>query len=117
MDNTLDAAESGSPDLPFRYQHALRSVYDTYARFLRQPILHVPRIWPAYSKGGHPEKYMLDEFPDGRFIRALIAAIAETDHTRMVGRLERLTHYVHAAMGGFEIGGWKLRTPAARGSN
>ena len=64
MDNTLDAAESGSPDLPFRYQHALRSVYDTYARFLRQPILHVPRIWPAYSHDQLGEPTVADAICD-----------------------------------------------------
>ncbi len=75
LDNTCDAAERNSPDFAFQYQHAVRSVCETHARFLRQPILQAPRIWSAYSKGGHPERYLLDEFPDSTFIRALIAAM------------------------------------------
>ena len=39
-------------------------------------------------------------------------AIRETQVPRMPGRLERLAHYVQREMGGFEIDGWRFRTPS-----
>ncbi len=112
VDNTLDAAERGSPDLPFQYHHAIRFVYDCYAKFLRQPVLQVDRIERFYGSGAHPEKYLLEPFPDNKFIRALLRAIREDDPAKMPGRLKRLAAYATEQMGGFEIDGWRFRSEA-----
>lgn len=111
VDNTLDAAERGAADLPFQYHHAVHQVYDTYARFLRQPVLPPGRVHGTLGPRGHPERYRLEPFPDAAFVRLLSAALRETEPARMPRRLERLAAHAQHAMGGFEIDGWKLRTP------
>ena len=112
VDNLHDAAERGAADVPFQYYHGVRFVYETYARFLRQPVLQVDRILGCFRRGGHPEKYLLDAFPDPDFPPMLLRAIREMQLPRMPGRLERLAHYVQQEMGGFEVDGWTFRTPS-----
>lgn len=111
VDNVLDAAERDAPDLPFQYHHALRVVYEGYARFLRQPLMQADRIWRAYGPRAHPEKVLLPPFPDADFVALLVRAIRESDRCRMAGRLRRLADHALARMGGFEIDGWRFRTP------
>lgn len=111
VDSTLDAIERGAPDARFQYHHTVQSIYEAYARFLRQPVLPPGRLFGALGQRGHPERYRLEPFPDAAFAKLLGAAIAEQDAKRMRRRLERLAAHAHAAMGGFEIEGWKLRTP------
>ena len=113
VDNALDAADRGAADLPFQYHHAIRFVYDCYAKFLRQPVLQVDRIERFYGPGAHPEKYLLEPFPDAKFIRALLRAIREDEPEKMPGRLKRLAAYATEQMGGFEIDGWRFRSPSA----
>jgi hypothetical protein len=112
LDNARDAAVTGSPDLAFQYHHAVRSLYDSYARFLGAPVLQVDRIHKTYARGGHPERYLIDAFPDPAFMAMLLRAIRETDPARMPRRIDRLGAYVLDQLGGFEIDGWRLRTPA-----
>jgi hypothetical protein len=90
----------------------VRFTYDTYARFLRQPVMQVDRILRAYGPRSRPEKYLLAEFPDRAFIPMLVRAIREDDPQKMARRLERLSKHVLDAMGGFEIDGWRFRSPA-----
>ena len=112
VDNALDAAERGARDLPFQYHHAVRFAYDTYARFLQQPVMQVDRILRVYGPRSQPEKYLLDAFPDAAFVRMLVRAIREDDPTKMARRMKRLSTHVLDAMGGFEIDGWRFRSPA-----
>ena len=113
VDDLQDAVMRGAADVPFQYYHAVWFVYDCYARFLRQPVQQADRILTSYARGGHPEKYLLDPFPDPDFPPMLARAIRERDPDRMLRRLERLADHVYEQMGGFEIDGWKLRTPSA----
>lgn len=110
VDNALDAAERGAPDLPFLYHHGVRYAYDCYAKFLRLPVLQLDRIERSYGPGGHPEKYLLEPFPDAKFMRALLRAVREDDPAKMPGRLKRLAAHVTEEMGGFEIDGWRFRS-------
>jgi hypothetical protein len=112
VDNALDAADQEAPDLPFQYYQGVRFVYESYARFLRQPVIQVDRILRAYGPRAHPEKYLLDPFPDPAFVKMLVRAIREDDASKMPGRLKRLARHVTEALGGFEIDGWRFRTPA-----
>jgi hypothetical protein len=112
VDSVLDAIDRDSPDVPFQYYHATQSIYESYARHLRQPVLPPTRLWGVLGTYGRPERYLLDAFPDADFVRLLRAAIRETDPARMPRRLERLSAHVQRALGGFEIDGFKLRTPS-----
>ena len=49
---------------------------------------------------------------DAIFGRRFAAAMLETDAAKMLPTLEALTRYVHRKMGGFEIDGFRLRSPA-----
>ena len=74
-------------------------------------MLSAHRLFGALGPRGHPERYRLEPFPDAAFLRLLGAAIREQNPKRIATRLQRLAAHVHEEMGGFEIDGWKLRTP------
>jgi len=116
LDNLLDAAERGAPDVAFQYHHGVLFAYDAYARFLRQPVLPPSRILESYRRGGRPERYLLEPFPDPDFPPLLLRAMREDEPARMPWRLQQLVRYVQERMGGFEIDGWKLRTASVSAS-
>jgi hypothetical protein len=62
------------------------------------------------------KKYNHPVYPDATFARQFIAAMSECDPQRMLERLRRLVKHVHDRWGGFEIDGFRLRTPVEKGA-
>lgn len=113
LDDLQDTYERRVPDFAYRYHQLLRQAYAAYAKFLRQPVVGVSKQYKCLHE---PEKargnYRMPPFPDEEFLSLFDKAMMETDAARMLERAEKLTRYVLAKMGGFEINGWELRTPA-----
>jgi hypothetical protein len=60
------------------------------------------------------KKYRQRPFSDAMFGRRFAAAMLETEPAKMLATLDALTRYVHRKMGGFEIDGFRLRTPVEK---
>ena len=57
------------------------------------------------------KKYLQVEYPDQVFRDMFIEAISVSEESSMLECFESLVDYVLKKTGGFEIDGWKIRTP------
>jgi hypothetical protein len=111
-DNLMDALERGAPDANYLYCAWLMLVYDLYARFLLQPVATAKSTLGILTKAAVRRKYCAPPFPDKAFVRLFAAAIAAKG-PQQKRHAERLRAHVLRAMGGFEIDGWRIRTPVS----
>jgi len=112
LDNLRDAVENREPDLAWQYVHSLTAILRAYSRFNGECFLRFDKAFAGLSGDSLMKKYGQRPFSDTIFARRFAAAMLETDSARMLPTLEALTRYVHRKMGGFEIDGFRLRSPA-----
>ena len=113
LDNFRDAVENGEPDLMWQYVHGLTAVLRAYQRFTGDCYLRFDKAYAGLTGDSLEKKYAQRPFSDRMFARRFAAAMLETDPARMRPTLEALTRYVQRKMGGgFEIDGFRLRSPA-----
>jgi hypothetical protein len=112
LDNFRDAVEGGAPNLTWVYMHCLNDLLCSYAHFRGDSFVHASRTYAYLTSNQLEQKYLQRPFSDPMFGRRLAAAMLETDASKMLPTLEALTRYVHRKMGGFEIDGFRLRSPA-----
>ncbi len=84
---------------------------EKYARFLRAVLPSKYKIYRFFTDKEYARRYNIKEFPDGEFVAQYIKCIEVQERTVLYQHLTELKEYVLRAMGGFEIDGWKLRTP------
>jgi hypothetical protein len=114
LDNLQDALERGAPDFIYVYHNSLRVLFDTYAKYLRQPIPQFSKTYDFLTDAWTRKKYQYTGFPDKRFVNLFAKAITETDKKKMCLQMERLTEHIHNNMGDFKIDGWKVRSLAVK---
>ena len=112
LDNFRDAVERGEADLAWRYVHGLTAILRTYSRFGGDAFLRFDKVYAGLTSDVLARKYAQRPFSDPIFGRRFAAAMLETHPAKMLPTLEALTRYVHRKMGGFEIDGFRLRSPA-----
>ncbi len=83
-------------------------VMNTYAKFLQAETPSPGKLHRFLGDAGFRRRYKIEPLPDRVFVQKLESCLEKAS----LKRLERLTAHVLAKMGGFEIDGWKLRTPA-----
>ena len=59
-------------------------------------------------------KYRLSDFPDKVFLEKYVKAISLKDKVEMMKEYKQITKYVLNKMGGFNINGWKLKSPVEK---
>jgi hypothetical protein len=112
LDNFRDAVERGAPDLAWQYVHALTGILRTYSLQRGECFLRVQKAYAGLTGETLARKYAQRPFGDTIFARRFAAAMLESDPAKMLPTVEALTRYVHRKMGGFEIDGFRLRSPA-----
>jgi hypothetical protein len=113
LDNLQEAFDRQSPDVAYVYHHVLARIYEAYARYLGHPTLSYYqqyRILQDPNEG--KRKYLMDPFPDAGFVQLFLNAVAETDVSRMLAHAEGLTDHALSSMGGFDVDGFRFRSPA-----
>lgn len=114
LDNLQDAWEQKTPDFAYIYHNTICLTTRIYCQFLGQPVIGFGKQYRCLSHSDvAARKYLMDPFPDERFVDLFIRATTETDQTRMLPLAEEMTDHVWQAMGGFEIDGWRFRSAAA----
>jgi len=112
LDNFQDAVERGEPDLAWRYVHSLSNVLRVYTHHTGNCFLRHDKAYAGLTGDSLAKKYAQRPFSDQLFARRFAAAMLETDPAKMLPTLEALTRYMQRKMGGFEIDGFRLRSPA-----
>lgn len=97
-------------DFEFVYFVNLKSLYETYARFLGQPVLK-EHMLENYFSGNSRFEGILQDFPDRKFRKLFMEALTSKTRKAKIDIYSKLTEYVLDRMGGFQFDGWKLRIP------
>jgi hypothetical protein len=112
LDNLRDLHERRSPALGHAYQHFVQLVYEVYTRFLRAPVVPAYQLHGYLTSARARAKYRLGPYPDARFAALLRRALLADGPDVMRRSAERLCVNALEAMGGFEVDGFRLRTPS-----
>jgi hypothetical protein len=111
LDNLKDCFEQQRADFHFSYHNSLFRLMTAYCTFLRIENVPYYQIHSYLSNSTYLDKYLKESFPDEQFKQSFINALQEVDRMKMMECYEQLSQYVLNQMGGFEIDGWKLRSP------
>lgn len=109
LDNLRDlvSAESGW----YRYAHhlLLARALESYRRYLGAETGAPAKLERFFTDKSFRRGYAIPDFPDPEFVRLFGSAVRDETFRR----IERLVRHVLRRMGGFEIDGWKLRSPVS----
>lgn len=111
LDNLQDIYKKNSRSFRYAYYSSLNQIITVYSKYLRFTINQPYKTHEFLVDHETQKKYLQTQFPDQNFMKLFIKAIDETDKSKMLLYLERLTNYVFSKMGGFEINGWKIKSP------
>lgn len=109
LDNLRDALEQDE-HFWHLYHVSLDRLLSKFCRFKGYPDIKAHRVADVLE-GKSLKKYLLPEFPDKRFQSLFLHALRESDKEKALERYEQLTEHVLQSMSGFEIDGWKMRSP------
>ncbi len=110
LENLRDLHRSDSPGFGYLYVRHVASVIRIYARFLRAETGAPDKLYLYFSDTAYRKGQRLPAFPDARFSRMAKLCLEVQDFAEA----EKLTRYVLEKMGGFNMDGWKLRSPAQK---
>ena len=111
LDNLQDAFEGEAPDFWFIYHNMLNELLRQYCNFIGYPAIQAYRALEVFTDKKTRDKYLLPVFPDKSFQALIERALVETEKEQALRLYEKLTHHVLNEMSGFEIDGWKVRSP------
>lgn len=114
LDNLQEKYESNEEDFYFVYYNFLNSLFEKYSLYIRYNKVSEHRIMKALTDYNYKKKYWFKDFPDKEFVNLYVKALKLNDRKIMLNNYIKLTKYVHVQMGGFNIDGWKIRSPALK---
>lgn len=113
LDNLQDAFEVEAPHFWFIYHNMLNKLLQQYCKFIRYPIIKEHKALEIFTEKKMRDKYLLPDFPDKLFQDLIKKALVENDKKQALQLYEKLTDHVLKKMSGFEIDGWKVRSPVS----
>jgi hypothetical protein len=113
LDNLQDTADQDAPHFWFAYHNLLNELLRQYCRFTGYPEIKSYQALDILTKQMTRDKYLLPVFPDENFQGMMEQALVESDQAEALRLYERLTQHVLERMSGFEIDGWKVRSPVS----
>lgn len=108
--NLRDLHEEDSPAFGYLYNLHVGTVIKTYARFLGAEIGAPAKLHRFFSDKDFRKGQQLPVFPDARFAKMAKLCLEVQDFKEA----DKLTGYALKKMGGFDIDGWKVRSPLSR---
>lgn len=111
-DNLEEVFESGSEDFFFVFYNNLNEVFETYAKFLQFTFVPVHKLRRFLVNEKDKKKYHVSNFPDQKFVKMFVSLLNIQDKSKMMKAYFTLTDHVFKKMGGFNVNGWKLKSPA-----
>lgn len=113
MDNLQDAFWEDASHFWFIYHHMLNKLLQHYCKFIGYPIIKEHKSLGIFTEKKMRDKYLLPDFPDKWFQNFIKKALVENDKKQALRIYEKLTGHVLKKMSGFEIDGWKVRSPVS----
>lgn len=110
LDTLCDLSARKSPAFQLVYHLGLQAAFETYARFLGAELAPPGKLQELMADPTFGTRYRMDPFPDPEFI----ALVGSCLTGRSLDAIADTIEHVQKAMGGFNIDGWVLRTPAER---
>lgn len=108
LDDMKDVRTNKSSHFLYLYSLQLETLLTVYARFLGAEIPARAKLPKFFNDIEYRDKYNIQKFPDRKFVEHFMDCLYKANFAK----LERITNYVLDKMGGFNIDGWKLKTPA-----
>lgn len=112
LDNLEELFETDGGEFFFVLYNYLNQLFETYAKFLQFDSLPVHKLRKFLVDEKDKEKYHIGDFPDKKFVKMYVNAINIKNKSKMMKEYQNLTKYVLEKMGGFNIDGWKIKSPA-----
>ena len=109
LDNIRDLAHQRSPGYAYAYFCGLQNILQHYAAYLGSETLRPVRMYQFLTDPEFRRKYMIEEFPDARFMQLAARCFEDVS----LAKIEQLTEYVQSQMGGFKLDGWTLKVPCS----
>lgn len=112
LDNLEEVFETDSGEFFFVLYNYLNQLFEIYAKFLQFDSLPVHKLRKFLVNEKDKKKYHISDFPDKKFVKMYVNAINIKNKSKIMKEYQNLTKYVLEKMGGFNIDGWKIKSPA-----
>lgn len=112
FDGLDDMYNANQPSFEHSYHLFLQNLLIKYAKFMGAEILAHSKLYKFLSSEDFRLRYKIEQFPDSDFNAQFLQALQSNSQDDMYSSAKTLTQLVLDKMGGFEIDGWKLKTPA-----
>ncbi|MCK9525711.1 MAG: nucleotidyltransferase domain-containing protein [Limnochordia bacterium] len=112
FDNLCDCYEHQQPDFDFVYHQSLLLLFQGYCAILNVEQIPFGHISRYLSDPAYLHKYLKAPFPDPDFSCIFLEAMTCQDSVGRMRRYDSLLNHVFQKSGGFQVDGWRLRTPA-----
>jgi predicted nucleotidyltransferase len=111
-DNLEEVYEGEGDEFFFVFYNYLSDLFDTYSKFLQFDSISAHKIKRFLIDEKDKKKYCVRDFPDKEFKKLFLTALKIKEKSKMMIEYKNLTNHVLEKMGGFNINGWKIRSPA-----
>jgi predicted nucleotidyltransferase len=111
-DNLEEVFDSNSEEFFFVFYNCLNGLIETYAKFLQFDSMPIHKLRRFLVNEKDKKKYLVSNFPDEEFVKMIVSAINLKDKPKMMNEFKIITNHVLKKMGGFNIDGWKIKSPA-----
>lgn len=111
LDNLSDCYEQDRIDFNFVYYNSLKILFEEYSKYLRVEIIPFYQISRYISDTYFKEKYLTNDFPDKYFVKKFLYALNDNEKGKHMKLFDELSNYILDKMGGFNIDGWKIKSP------
>lgn len=112
LDNLEEIFEANTEEFFFVFYNDLNELFETYAKFLQFDAFPIHKLRRFLVNEIDKKKYIVDNFPDEKFVELLISAINIKDRKDIMKEYQNITYYVLSKMWWFNIDWWKIKSPA-----
>jgi predicted nucleotidyltransferase len=111
LDNLHDNYKKNRDDFYYIYYNYLRQIYETYARYKRVSVINVDKTYSIFTDAATLKKYLEKDFPDKKFVNLFLKSLKIGSRESMLKNFEELLAYIFDSMNGFNVDGWKIKSP------
>ena len=110
-DNLEEVLEAKTQEFYFVYYNDLNELLEIYLEYLSYVKIRPHKVFRFLTSEKDKKKYLLKDFPDKVFVKMFVSALKLKNKNQMLKEYKKLNQYVLSKMGGFNIDGWKFRSP------